>query len=64
MRSVNGRHPGHTIQYVGFGYDEYIRLRLINTSFEKLLAEYFEIDLDKVEDERRAMLDGLRNASG
>jgi hypothetical protein len=28
-----------------------------------LLAEYFEIDLDKIEDEKRAMLEKLRNAS-
>jgi hypothetical protein len=27
---------------------------------EKLLAEYYEIDLNKVEDERRAMLDDIR----
>lgn len=27
---------------------------------EKLLADYFEIDLDKIEEERRALLDELR----
>lgn len=27
-----------------------------------LLADYFDIDLDKVEDERRAMLEDIRNA--
>lgn len=30
------------------------------TSKEKLLAEFFEIDLDKVETERRAILDDIR----
>ena len=43
-------------------YSELDELWAINTPFERLLAEYFEIDLDKVEDERRAMLEGLRNA--
>lgn len=32
----------------------------LRKSFEKLLAEYFEIDLNKVEQERRALLDWLR----
>lgn len=30
------------------------------TRTEELLAEYFEVDLKKVEEERRAMLDDLR----
>jgi len=29
-------------------------------SIEQLLAKYFEIDLEKVEEERRALLDHLR----
>lgn len=32
-------------------------------SIEKLLAQFYEIDLDKIEAERRAMLDSLRAAS-
>lgn len=32
----------------------------VNYSIEKLLAEYFEIDLGKAEDERRAILESLR----
>ncbi len=32
----------------------------ITTNIEKLLAEYFEIDLNKVEKERRALLEALR----
>lgn len=32
----------------------------INLSIEKLLAEYFEIDLEKVEQERRAILAHIR----
>lgn len=35
--------------------------RPIHTTIEKLLAEYFEIDLDKVEEERRQILDELRS---
>jgi hypothetical protein len=31
-----------------------------NTGINKLLAKYFEIDLDKVEQERRALLEWLR----
>ena len=29
---------------------------------DKLLAAYFDIDLDKIEDEKRAMLEALRHA--
>ncbi len=32
----------------------------LNTSIEKLLAEFFEIDLKKVEKERQAILDHIR----
>jgi len=32
----------------------------INERIEALLAEYFEIDLEKLEDERRAMLEELQ----
>lgn len=32
----------------------------IDRSIEKLLAEYFEIDLDKIEDEKDQMVDELR----
>jgi len=32
-----------------------------NFSTEKLLAEFFEIDLEKVETEKREMLDKIRN---
>lgn len=34
----------------------------VYTSTNDLLAEYFEIDLNKVEAERRAILEGLRKA--
>lgn len=33
----------------------------VDLSTEQLLAEYFEIDLNKVEDERRALLDWIRS---
>jgi len=32
------------------------------TSEEQLLAEFFEIDLNKAEEEKRAMLDAMREA--
>lgn len=32
----------------------------VHLSMEKTLAEFFDIDLNKVEEERRAMLDDLR----
>lgn len=35
----------------------------LNYSIEKLLAEYFEIDLNKLEKEKRQMLDEIRNAN-
>jgi hypothetical protein len=35
-----------------------------NYTIEKLLARYFDIDLDKVEQERRQMLEELRQANG
>jgi hypothetical protein len=37
------------------GYQEVFAIRIPN-----VLAEYFEIDLDKIEDEKRAMLEELR----
>ena len=51
--------------------EEYLGERLV-TSWKyrgvsgknKLLAEYFGIDLDKVEDERRALLDWIRSQHG
>lgn len=42
---------------------EYRRLRVQGYSIEALLAEYFGIDLDKIETERRALLDALRQAN-
>lgn len=36
------------------------RYFLVGKSIEKLLAEHFEIDLKKVEQERRAILDHIR----
>ena len=35
-------------------------LRAVNLNIEEFLAEYFEIDLDKVETERREILDSCR----
>lgn len=39
------------------------RLWPVNTSIERLLAEFFGIDLDKVEKEKRALLNQLRRAA-
>jgi hypothetical protein len=33
----------------------------INESFERLLARYFDIDLNKVEQEKRTLLDWIRS---
>lgn len=33
---------------------------IVNYSIERLLAEYFEIDLKKVDDEKRAILESLQ----
>lgn len=38
-------------------------LRPVVTPIEQILAAYFEIDLDKVEEEKRAMLAALRGES-
>jgi hypothetical protein len=35
----------------------------LDRSINDVLAEYFEIDLDKVDKEKRAILDGLRAAN-
>lgn len=35
-----------------------------NRSIQRILAEWFEIDLDKIEDEKRAMLASMRAAQG
>jgi len=32
----------------------------VHVVIQKILAEYFKIDLDKVEEERRAVLDDIR----
>ena len=47
-----------------FGTDKYRNehdiLRPVNVPFEKLFAEYFEIDLNKAEQERQKLLDSIR----
>ena len=37
-------------------------LWLSHKPIQKILADYFEIDLKKIEDEKRAMLDAIRAA--
>lgn len=51
-------HEKHrTIAEVPEGMDEW---QPVGGSIEKILAEYFEIDLAKIERERRAILETLR----
>jgi hypothetical protein len=54
---------GYAIAYYPKGeetrFDQ--RLSAIPKSTEQLLAEYFEIDLNQAEKERRAILDEIRN---
>lgn len=49
-------------QYVLAKYTPQADYELVpqNVSIERLLAEYFEIDMDKVDAERRAILESLR----
>lgn len=44
------------------GYRE-AQLLPVSRPLNEILAEYFDIDLDKIEEEKRQMLDCLRNAS-
>jgi len=39
-------------------------LETVNTSIEQLLADFFDIDLKKVDKERRALLDDIRKEAG
>ena len=41
-------------------HDDRDRLWPVNKSIERLLADYYEIDLTKVENERRAILNHIR----
>ena len=36
----------------------------VHTSTDKLLAEYYDIDMNKVEEERREMLEDIRSKNG
>ena len=46
--------------YSGEEYEEDEQFYQINRTIEQLLAEYFEIDLDKAEKERVALLEQIR----
>lgn len=52
-------------QYDSFG-DLYRsrNYQLTDSGINRMLAEYYEIDLDKVERERRALLDWIREVQG
>lgn len=50
-----------TFPVTGPGQSEYFRL---DKSIEQVLADYFEIDLNKVEKERRAVLNYIRKEQG
>ena len=43
--------------------DETVQFWPFHGSTTKLLAEFFKIDLDKIEEEKRAMLDAIRAAN-
>lgn len=44
-------------------YDDRNRMQPINIGFERLLAQYLNIDLDKIETEKQQMLDEIRKAN-
>jgi hypothetical protein len=56
---INYRQKYTDEKWLVCGYKENENV-LVRESFEKLLARYFDIDLDKVEKEKRAMLEELR----
>lgn len=49
--------------YVIAKYDDIGDLWSANRSIDRLLAEHFEIDLDKLEEEKVAMLEEIRKAN-
>jgi hypothetical protein len=53
----------HLASYEEFGGCEDAMLVTRTESYERLLARYFNIDLDKVETERRALLKALQEKS-
>lgn len=53
---------GYVLAYVPEQYDH--TLVPVQRTINSLLAEYFEIDQDKIEAEKRAMLDSLRKIQG
>ncbi|MFA7264765.1 MAG: hypothetical protein WC054_00395 [Candidatus Nanopelagicales bacterium] len=54
----NGRFIGHYVKPKGYSQEIMV---LDARSFEQLFADYFDIDLNKVEVERRQMLEDLRS---
>lgn len=55
---LKGTHDCHT------AHESTGELYVVNLSREKILAEFFEIDLNKVEEERRALLKEQRRLNG
>jgi hypothetical protein len=55
--SGKGIHLGKQFNYNDVDYSEFLPY---SYTTEELLAEFFEIDLNKVEEERRALLEELR----
>lgn len=57
---------GEFIEFCGYTLCEYDegepQWRPVQRSIERLLADYFDIDLDVIEAEKRAMLEALRAA--
>jgi hypothetical protein len=50
----------HIAEYVDVGYRD-DRLAIVPLSPERLFANYFDIDLNKIETERRAILEKIRS---
>ena len=50
---------GHNVTFEGYSTPQFVP---VSTSTENLLADYFEIDLKKVEQEKRAMLEAIRHS--
>jgi hypothetical protein len=58
---VNEREIVLSEYHEGEGRNDEEVLMPISVKIEKLLAEFFEIDLNKVEQERRQMIEEIRN---
>lgn len=56
IEEMSARSPGMILA----AYDDKDRFWPVTHSIERILAEYFDIDLVRVENERRAILESIR----